>query len=796
MPIITRHTNQQLISSNLGNDSLIRRESNLSDRNHEDTNPFTNTKVKAKGIIAAGGAVVLAGVGGVATAALGPIVAAVVVGAATLGGVGLLIHHAVENFKEAKMINVLNNAITHNLEEKDLKFIKNNIKTLAKMSENNPAAAGKSVSKMYEKNPAAASNILAQMSENTPAAAGKILSNIYEMNSKAAVNILTQLYDKNPAAAGNILAKMGLQEEAYKKLSYFVDKMNAVKKYGWAFEYVEPDALPNKEAYQAVALAAVKKNGLAFQYVKPDALPNKEAYLELAQAAVLQNVWAFQYVKPDALPNKEAYQKLSYFFDKMNAVKKNGLAFQYVKPDELPNKEAYQAVALAAVKKNGLAFQYVKPDALPNKEAYLELAQAAVKEDSWAFEYVNLEQLPNKEAYQAVALAAVQQNGWVLEYVKPEALPDKEAYQAIEKVADKVTSKSKSKALIKNYINNNYKKCDNIKYFRDLDPQHQAEVFSFELTPSQVRRNMLENNPDLKNVITNISELEKLDKVKVNNSLLDYIHLDLNKERFDILKREFEGREPGYFEALKNAQTYADKTLENNELSVDILKEIHKRALQNVAKTNLDNYQDKKEGGNFTNVPVHFGLVNNSNKSTKGLRELKNSVEQGLLGNTYCEAPFDRLVSKCKNLEQDITNIISHFNDRMSVESLSKTEKLLNICEVTQLLERRHAFKDGNCRTICMVLLNSLLNKYDFPQALQANPNKFDGYSLFEMADEMIYSMYKVVKLNELPSEKQFDFLNKVANLDYNNNRNNALMGKTGDTKNIDDIFNSINSIK
>lgn len=178
--------NQQLISSNQVDNPMIEQEYSLPERNHQNTNPLTNTKEKIKCLAASVGAVGAVGVtassaaiaatavsntvAGVKIASMGVIGKAlsaagvalsvsgsgfiaipIVVGIGAFVGVGFLIHHAVKKFKEAQIIDVLKEAkmidvlnegiIKESIDGKGLNFIKNNSQL-----------AGKIISEMIEKN--------------------------------------------------------------------------------------------------------------------------------------------------------------------------------------------------------------------------------------------------------------------------------------------------------------------------------------------------------------------------------------------------------------------------------------------------------------------------------------------------------------------------------------------------------------------------------------------------------------------------------------------------------------------
>jgi hypothetical protein len=68
-------------------------------------------------------------------------------------------------------------------------------------------------------------------------------------------------------------------------------------------------------------------------------------------------------------------------------------------------------------------------------------------------------------------------------------------------------------------------------------------------------------------------------------------------------------------------------------------------------------------------------------------------------------------------------------------------EKLDNIIFFIRRCEQLHPFSDGNCRVFCMLLLNHLLIQYGFPLVILEDPNRFDGFSLYELRQEVLKGM-------------------------------------------------------
>lgn len=77
----------------------------------------------------------------------------------------------------------------------------------------------------------------------------------------------------------------------------------------------------------------------------------------------------------------------------------------------------------------------------------------------------------------------------------------------------------------------------------------------------------------------------------------------------------------------------------------------------------------------------------------------------------------------------EIRDILSTLDRQLSLP-LSSRQKLYQIALAVQNLERLHPFRDVNCRTFCMVFLNTLLIQNNFLPALITDINKFDGYDL------------------------------------------------------------------
>lgn len=91
-------------------------------------------------------------------------------------------------------------------------------------------------------------------------------------------------------------------------------------------------------------------------------------------------------------------------------------------------------------------------------------------------------------------------------------------------------------------------------------------------------------------------------------------------------------------------------------------------------------------------------------------------------------------------LRKHALSFIERFNKTI-IRNISPLEKLRAIVRLVQDLEQLHMFDDGNCRTLCMLLLNHLLINHDFPLCILQNPNGFDALSEDELIEQVIAGM-------------------------------------------------------
>lgn len=114
-----------------------------------------------------------------------------------------------------------------------------------------------------------------------------------------------------------------------------------------------------------------------------------------------------------------------------------------------------------------------------------------------------------------------------------------------------------------------------------------------------------------------------------------------------------------------------------------------------------------------------------------------------------CYAYFANEVPE-KNTQNYYQEELQSLIDKYQVDietAFTPLAKLRVIVSFIQTCEQLHPFEDMNCRLFCMVILNYLLADNGFPYVIQADPNRFDLYSINELVDEMITGMAKTIEL-------------------------------------------------
>lgn len=230
--------------------------------------------------------------------------------------------------------------------------------------------------------------------------------------------------------------------------------------------------------------------------------------------------------------------------------------------------------------------------------------------------------------------------------------------------------------------------------------------------------------------------------------------------------REYENREPGFMIATFQAFLFLIQTIDA-PLSLNIILGLHFAATLDVKKLNTETIPGRCRN----NLGVCFDLLpresghEDANASLAGLiqlaknekqpekykilhyrsrrrrffltsgEDLRSAIAKRRMEHVYIQA--DERPREA--IEEDLRSLIADYNHEIS--RLSPIEKLLAIARLSGEMERIHPFRDGNCRTLCNMLVIRELIRNDFPPAILNNPNRLGGYSSEECVMEFIEGM-------------------------------------------------------
>ncbi len=107
---------------------------------------------------------------------------------------------------------------------------------------------------------------------------------------------------------------------------------------------------------------------------------------------------------------------------------------------------------------------------------------------------------------------------------------------------------------------------------------------------------------------------------------------------------------------------------------------------------------------------------------------------------------FNKGISSVAILDKAIQKLIDRYlND---IENCNTPlEKIHTIVKFVLNCEQVHPFADANCRTFCMVLLNSLLIENHFPPVILDNVMRFHGFSSTQLTRDVIIGMRNTLNL-------------------------------------------------
>ena len=216
--------------------------------------------------------------------------------------------------------------------------------------------------------------------------------------------------------------------------------------------------------------------------------------------------------------------------------------------------------------------------------------------------------------------------------------------------------------------------------------------------------------------------------------------------------------ESGYMAGTFNGLTRALQSARNDEpLSVDLFIELHDTCVNHVMPmgTTMGEHspeylesglRDHYKPNSDIERRVGFALTEDRNMTKAGMRELR---DPGNGAGTWYELTknnekdmlktFAKTTGECRQRATDI--IDSYHREIRAADTPDK--KLAAIARCCRDLEISHLFADGNARTVGFCVANKLLIENGFSPVILENPNRFDGYSVNELVQELKDGMEK-----------------------------------------------------
>ncbi|KTD05879.1 ankyrin repeat-containing protein [Legionella gratiana] len=206
---------------------------------------------------------------------------------------------------------------------------------------------------------------------------------------------------------------------------------------------------------------------------------------------------------------------------------------------------------------------------------------------------------------------------------------------------------------------------------------------------------------------------------------------------------QWELREPGSLTGVLNGFDFVIKTLSEYTgpsfvPNSQFLKNLHLVCTKHVQKLNKGSLP-----GQFRDGEARYGL-GDDNSTNNGMSDIKNHPRSNAYFNINQNSVDHRGFGwNLKNqdtidteIEKQVTIIFGEYEKAIQL-SQNDDDKIEAITRCIQELEWLHPFGDANCRTICVLLLNTLLLSQNLNPVILNDPNRFDGYATKELIDEI-----------------------------------------------------------
>lgn len=184
---------------------------------------------------------------------------------------------------------------------------------------------------------------------------------------------------------------------------------------------------------------------------------------------------------------------------------------------------------------------------------------------------------------------------------------------------------------------------------------------------------------------------------------------------------DYEAREPNCIKQMHSAFLYA--LTSSTKLSAAIIDSIHRIALENVSHVSSGR---RMPDASYTVINA-FSLAGILESIALPASILKKSDFYFI--RTF---PFVKYFNSC------FYEIFDSAIEALKETGNTNQEKFMAIVKFCTDQVRWHPYKDGNCRTFSIILLNSLLIHYGFSPSIMYNPNSLEGYITYEEAAQEV----------------------------------------------------------
>ncbi|MFI4938413.1 MAG: hypothetical protein ACHQJ6_07900 [Candidatus Berkiellales bacterium] len=208
-------------------------------------------------------------------------------------------------------------------------------------------------------------------------------------------------------------------------------------------------------------------------------------------------------------------------------------------------------------------------------------------------------------------------------------------------------------------------------------------------------------------------------------------------ERFYSGWQTGELTEPGFLRACLFT-FFNELNFLHEDLSPEVIDRIHHNAISGVLKTNYspDDFENNQTSFREPSCHVQFGLIPKQNLSEKGLKELLQEIPNKDGYTLKQEEDRFFLVCLSHKVKKRVAHIVAKYHVKMK-KAATDDEKYAIICKMVSRLERHHPFKDGNCRSICIIILLRELIRNGMLPTIMDDPNQFDGYAQEQLIEKI-----------------------------------------------------------